>query len=676
MVYSGFGFGIFLCVQLLVLIITEANQAIDLHVVCSNDRGNYTIGSVYQKNLNDFLSSLVTNESSNGYGLYNSSFGQDDDVVGKVYAIGLCRPDLKPDASLNFFRDSAYNLTSACPNQKEAIAWNEYCMVRYSNRSFHLELSPSYNQSATKNISSSNVDSFNQQLKELIEGLKSQAAAGGLHKKFATESKRATYSNTQSIFGIVQCTPDLSEEECGGCLDEGLRQLQNCCYGMDSGRYGNPSCNLRYEVYNTTDPALDNEPRPRSPTTPPSANATKNSEGKSAAKGSKKSSTSPGTVIVIAMGTVVSFLVLIMSICVYLRVKNKRKKIEEKAEEIKSTEALQFEFRCIRAATNNFSEANKLGRGGFGTVYRGILLDDKDIAVKRLSRDSAQGDLEFKTEVSLVARLQHRNLVRLLGFCLEKNEKILVYEFVPNASLDQFIFDQVKRTHLDWDIRYKIIVGIGRGLLYLHEDSRLKIIHRDLKASNILLDTDMNPKIADFGMARLFDLDQSQAETRRVVGTYGYMAPEYVMRGQFSVKSDVFSFGVLVLEIVSGQKNSSFRNRGNVEDLLSYAWKNWRADTASNIIDPILSSGSRTEMMRCINIGLLCVQQNIADRPTMTSVILMLTGNSLSLPVPSQPAFFMGASEISKVVELDQAQSSSSLQKSKNEASITELSPR
>ncbi|XP_061996296.1 cysteine-rich receptor-like protein kinase 44 [Rosa rugosa] len=663
MVFSSFGFGIFLSILLLVLVIIEA---IDLHLVCSNNSGNYTTGSVYQKNLDYFLSSLVTNKSINGYGFYNSSFGQDDDVVDKVHAIGLCRPDLNASLGLNIFKDSAHNLTRACPNQKEAIIWNDYCMLRYSNRPFHFELSPSYNQSTTGSLSSSDVD-FNSELEELIGVLKTQAAAGDLRKKFATETKRVTYSNNQSISGRVQCIPVLSEKECTDCLGEGLRQLQKCCNGMVSASFGNPSCNLRYEVFSSHDPAKYDEPRALSPHTPTSA---KNSGG------NKKSSTSAGTIIIIAMATVVSFLILIMSICTYLRVKYKRKRIEERAEEIKSAEALQFDFRSIRAATNNFSEANKLGRGGFGIVYRGILPDDKDIAVKRLSRDSAQGDLEFKTEVSLVARLQHRNLVRLLGFCLGKNEKILVYEFVPNGSLDQFIFGEVKRAHLDWDVRYKIIVGIARGLLYLHEDSRLKIIHRDLKASNILLDADMNPKVADFGMARLFDLDQSQGETRRVVGTYGYMAPEYVMRGQFSVKSDVFSFGVLVLEIVSGQKNSSFRNRGNVEDLLSYAWKNWRADTASNIIEPILSSGSRTEMMRCINIGLLCVQQNIADRPTMTSVILMLTGNSLSLPVPSQPAFFMGASDFSKVVELDQAQSSSSVQKSVNEASITELSPR
>ncbi|KAK1390415.1 Receptor-like serine/threonine-protein kinase [Heracleum sosnowskyi] len=303
-------------------------------------------------------------------------------------------------------------------------------------------------------------------------------------------------------------------------------------------------------------------------------------------------------------------------------------------------ELLLIDFKRIVKATDNFSQDNKLGEGGFGPVYKGMLNDGKEIAVKRLSKNSGQGEDEFINEVSCIAKLQHRNLVTLLGCCTEKGERILIYEYMVNKSLDTFIFDQ-SRNSTDWPKLYNIISGIARGLLYLHQDSKLRIIHRDLKASNILLDHEMNPKISDFGMARIFEGSQTEANTARIVGTYGYMSPEYAIDGVFSVKSDVYSFGVLILEMVSGKKNRLFSHPDHCLNLLGHAWKCYNEGKFSGLIDEVsLESRNGMKVLRVIQIGLLCVQQDPIDRPVMSEVVLMLSSN-MKLPHPKKPGFFV-----------------------------------
>ncbi|XP_072061658.1 cysteine-rich receptor-like protein kinase 10 isoform X2 [Arachis hypogaea] len=245
---------------------------------------------------------------------------------------------------------------------------------------------------------------------------------------------------------------------------------------------------------------------------------------------------------------------------------------------------------------------------------------------------------------------------------------------MSNSSLALHLFDVEKRKQLSWKVRMNIIKGIARGLLYLHEDSRLKIIHRDMKASNVLLDQDMNPKISDFGLARTFEKGQNEENTRRVMGTYGYMAPEYAMEGLYSVKSDVFSFGVLLLEIIAGKRNSGFYLSDHGQSLLVYSWKLWCEGECLELVDPILENTYiRSEVIRCIHIGLLCVQEDAIDRPTMSTVVVMLASETMTLPNPNHPAFSVGR----KFGKEDESTSKTSKDNiSVNEVSMSNIFPR
>uniref|UniRef100_I1QR24 Receptor-like serine/threonine-protein kinase n=1 Tax=Oryza glaberrima TaxID=4538 RepID=I1QR24_ORYGL len=391
------------------------------------------------------------------------------------------------------------------------------------------------------------------------------------------------------------------------------------------------------------------------------------------------SSRGRGNVVKIAVPILASALVLTCIFFVYFckSRENRRKRESQKtlvpgsrntsSELLEENPTQDLEFPSIRfsdivAATDNFSKSCLIGRGGFGKVYKVTLENGQEVAIKRLSKDSDQGIEEFKNEAILIAKLQHRNLVRLLGCCTEGSEKLLIYEYLANKGLDAILFvmmmlmlfaDGARKSLLDWPTRFGIIKGVARGLLYLHQDSRLTVIHRDLKASNILLDAEMRPKIADFGMAKIFGENQQKANTKRVVGTYGYIAPEYSTEGSFSVKSDVYSFGVLLLEIVSGIRISS-TDIMEFPSLIVYAWSLWKEGKAKNLIDSsIAESSSLDEVQLCIHVGLLCVEDNPNSRPLMSSVVSILeNGSTTFLAMPNQPAYFaQTTSEMDKMTD-------------------------
>ncbi|XP_039139720.1 receptor-like serine/threonine-protein kinase SD1-8 [Dioscorea cayenensis subsp. rotundata] len=279
----------------------------------------------------------------------------------------------------------------------------------------------------------------------------------------------------------------------------------------------------------------------------------------------------------------------------------KKKMIQKDIRANGEFELAQFQWSTLLAATHNFATTNILGKGGFGLVYKGKLSEGHEIAIKRLSRSSTQGIDEFENEVTFIAKLQHRNLVRLLGYCIKGDEKILVYEYMPNGSLDGFLFGKEEGDHLDWQTRFHII--------------------------------------EDFGLARNFGDCDTMIKTKRVVGTYGYMAPEYALDGIFSTKSDVFSFGVLILEVISGQRNRILLSNPHLY-LLGKAWRLWNEGKVLDLLDPLIgNSFSMTQVMRCINIGLLCVQEKPEDRPSMASVVVMLSNDDTPFPEPKEPGF-------------------------------------
>ncbi|BBH00021.1 cysteine-rich RECEPTOR-like protein kinase 10 [Prunus dulcis] len=486
---------------------------------------------------------------------------------------------------------------------------------------------------------------FKRQSGNLVKNLSSEAASNP--SRFALGF--TSYTDFNDIYGMVQCTQDLAENTCLTCLQEIASHVLECCDGYVGATLISKSCYLRYETYSFFLSPIAHQPPPVA--SPPSPSFLEPKAGHAGKKSNSK------IILIIVIPLALALTVIATGCAGYLFWKKAKRNGVDDVPDLRedgnnSMDALLIGLSTLKVATNNFSEAYKLGEGGFGPVYKGTLPDEQEIAVKRLSRSSEQGLAELKTEVMLVAKLLHRNLVRLLGFCLEDEEKLLVYEYLPNGSLDKILFGMNYKRRpfgLEWEGRFKIIVGIARGLLYLHEDSQLRIVHRDLKASNILLDEEMNPKISDFGLAKLFCGSQTHGNTNRI----------------------------------SGRKNSSFRNFSNLQ---SYAWQHWANGTALELLDPRLGDQwPKYEVLKCFHIGLLCVQEAPAERPTMSEVVMMLNSYTINSTVPSQPAFYVrqessadsqqsvarlesyGALELDQLAEATQ---------SVNDITVTELCPR
>ncbi|KAK3125263.1 hypothetical protein QOZ80_7BG0602480 [Eleusine coracana subsp. coracana] len=609
------------------------------------DMNFYTANGTFQANLNSLVAALAANASASPAGFATASVGTLSDQAN---GLALCRGDTNASTCAACLAAAFHNVQQACPLDKGVTAIEDACVLRYAGTQFLdflrpdqwivTELVPKID-TAVESVNASDAW-YTAAVKTIFTSLidSAVAATNSTRKYFAT----AEMAFNPKIYGLAQCTPNLTPDQCRGCL--GLIQNLTLAQWMSGRPLSNEGgvvwCLLRYSVVSPVyegramlQLAAPPEPAPTlSPATPES--------------GTGRKQISAGIVAGIA-GSVAFILTISVFVFLRFRRKIKTRKNKHPPTKIGNAQYMAFDLATLQEATENFSEKNKLGEGGFGTVYKGILSDGQEIAVKTLLGRTGHALDQLHNEVQVLAQLQHKNLVRLLGFCSHQDDTLLVYEYIKNGSLDNFLFDKGKGNALNWELQYNIIIGIAKGILYLHEDSSMRIIHRDLKANNILLSDDMEPKIADFGLAKLLVEGHTRTQTARAVGTLGYMAPEYAMHGRVSPKIDIFSFGVLVLEIVTRRSNCSSDDYSAV-NLLSDVWDNWTRGSISQMLDQSLIGYARDQAMRCIHVGLLCVQVDPDDRPDISAVLFMLTRDGMELQLPEEPAFFFAKGSASR----------------------------
>ncbi|XP_015971514.2 cysteine-rich receptor-like protein kinase 46 [Arachis duranensis] len=570
----------------------------------------------YQKNYWNMV-----NEMKNDMRRSKFSVREVGDPPYRIYLFSQCRSDLSASECVYCFK-SLQSVFSSCMPAKGARTYSsDGCFMRYDNYSFFQESVTPYYLRGCSDAKAKDEKGFVGLAVNVINKMSFEAPKKGGYT--AIEGRR--HGSNLVIYGAATCWKTLSQDMCSACLSNAASTAISCLPSTQVHAI-NTGCILRYADYDFIIIDL------------------KNKESDILMK---------CTAIILAAIAVCSVLIIVA----HYGTKNVdklwgipilRTGLEMTPGRVKlSSWFMQFEYSTLERATNVFNEFHKLGEGGYGEVYKGTLQDGREIAIKRFFLSGKQGKQEVYNEIDVYGKAQHKNLVRFLGCCFTSTESYLVFEFLANKSLNCILFDPEKKKQLDWPKRHGIILGVADGLEHLHNNSEGPIIHRDIKAGNILLDLKYRPKISDFGLAKLKSYDSTS-----IVGTLGYMAPEYLAGCSITEKVDVYSFGILVLEIISGVENAKFESTEETfETLVSHAWKHFKSNTTSKIIDESMENQDLEEITRVIHVGLLCTQELPYLRPSMTEVVAMLRQKDVVMPLPSKPPFTVDSFEFPQEIE-------------------------
>nr|GEY33545.1 cysteine-rich receptor-like protein kinase 2 [Tanacetum cinerariifolium] len=523
----------------------------------------------------------------------------------RTYVLAECYGDLSTDDCHVCITEARGNLATCLPFNGGQV-FLDGCFLRTQNYNFYQEYKGSMDAVLCGNTSMGHAfgDSVRLALSDVVR-------VAPRNKRFFARDMILSDIANESVYVLADCWNTLNESSCAECLNSAFESMVKC-FPWSEGRALHSGCIIRYSNTNFLNP----EPK----------------------KGNKRGKR---MVIAVAVSFFLAFFILSF---ITMYAWKRRGSNDTKLLKMLKCSSMNFKYSTIEKATRYFDESNKLGEGGFGTVYKGVLPCGKEIAVKRLFFNHRHRAGDFYNEVNIISSVDHKNLVKLVGFSCLGPESILIYEYLPNLSLNHFIFDAVRGKELNWAKRYDIILGIAEGLAYLHENTKTRIIHRDIKAANILLDSRFRAKIADFGLARSYQQDKNHISTG-IAGTLGYMAPEYITHGKLTEKVDVFSFGVLLLEVVSGMPNRGKETSEDAYGLVSIVWKHFTQGLVAQIYDPNLMLHTHTddivkkEIQSAVHIGLLCTQEVASLRPTMSMALQMLSKNIEPLPSPATPPY-------------------------------------